>query len=686
MQRQMVRTAKQRELFVYLLCLTGFFLLLEISFFIQCNKAYFFIFNFVSDRLSIPLTIVPGVIYFIAMQLLIHFIYCLGVWMMAVLMANTFMLPPGKQLSLGISLWMLGLVTGLIANQYFFPNSKFAGLTEVIFPNREIIKAILIFLAALCYSCILIACLGALKTGLLRQWLLFFIVIVTIANFTFFKPHVRAIQDAATAEQPNIIFVGVDSLRPDFLSYFGHDQETPFFDEFLSQSTVFAEAVTPLARTFPSWTSILTGDYPKKTGARFNLARQERLNLVDSLPSLLRQQGYETIFATDETRFSNIDTHFGFNRVITPPMGLNDFLVGSFNDFPLSNLVVNSFIGEWLFPHSYGNRPVEFTYEPDSFLNLIRPALQTSHTKPLFFAIHFCLPHAPYIWAGLPAQQLGAVERYQASVVRVDKQLRDFFSLLNESHLLDHAIVVLLSDHGEAFELSGDRVTAKANFIPAKQNKNTAIPLFYPPGLNDEQVDQSVGHGTDVLGLPQYHSLLAFRLYGLGNQKRGDIPGIVSLTDIKPTVLGLLHLPQPGATRSLAPIIKGQPVSIPPHHIFLESDFSPAAIRTVYPQVKEVVIEGIDLFQIDPGTTRLFVKDSMAEMSINSKQYADIYGDWMLALYPQSKNVRMPILINLATGEWTNRLSSPFAQHSPALEMLNALYHFYGNELTGTLL
>jgi hypothetical protein len=53
----------------------------------------------------------------------------------------------------------------------------------------------------------------------------------------------------------------------------------------------------------------------------------------------------------------------------------------------------------------------------------------------------------------------------------------------------------------------------------------------------------------------------------------------------------------------------------------------------------------------------------------------------MLALYPQDKHVRMPILINLVSGKWTNDLQSPFAKHSPALSMLAALKAFYGNEI-----
>ena len=156
------------------------------------------------------------------------------------------------------------------------------------------------------------------------------------------------------------------------------------------------------------------------------------------------------------------------------------------------------------------------------------------------------------------------------------------------------------------------------------------------------------------------------------------------MLDIKPTLLQLLQLPSPGSSGiSLLSLIQGRQQAANLRHIFMESDFSPAAIRTVYPEARKVMMEGIEIFQINPLTTRLTVKDSMATKIIASKQYADIYGEWMLALYPQDKNKRMPILINLNNGQWTNDLQSGFAKTSPAELMLAELRAFYGNEIAG---
>lgn len=680
MQTQTVHTDKKAGSFFFLLFLTGFFILLEISFFIQSNKAYLSDVSVVTDALHIPLSILPGVLYFLFAQLAVHFVYCILIWMVTTAIANLLRLSANQTVNLGIGIWLLGLFTVLAANQYFFPNSKFSELNSYILINRSLLKIVFACLLAMSMGCLFLALISLVKFLFSSRRLCYTsiaLLCVLAISIIFYENKVPMVHDAATETKPNIILIGVDSLRPDFLSFFGSDQSTPFFDKFLNQSTVFGEAITPLARTFPSWTGVLTGQYPKQTGVRFDLAKQDKVNTKIMLSSLLQRDGYETIFATDETRFSNIDTHYGFDHIISPPTGLNDFLLGTFNDFPLSNLIVNTIIGKWLFPYSYANRPVYFTYYPRSFLNLMRPTLEKNRTKPLFLAVHFCLPHTPYLSGGLLADQLNAIERYSASIDEVDGQLRQFFILLKQAHLLDHAIVVLLSDHGEALELPGDRITETDSFI----DKHQAIPMFYPPMLDNENINESAGHGTDVLGLTQYRSLLAFRLYGMQQKQiKQVIPGVVSLLDIKPTILNLIHLPQDSSAGRVLSLQKRSPM--PLRYLFLESDFSPEAIRTVYPETRKVLLEGVQLFQVNPKTTRLTVKETMGHMIIRSKQFADIYGNWMLALYPQNNQIRMPILINLSNGQWTNNLRSSFAQQSPAAAMLNKLKVFYGKEIS----
>jgi arylsulfatase A-like enzyme len=670
----------------YLLALTFFFMLIEMAFFIVCNESYLYVFSFVSDRIHLPLAIMPGILFFVFSQLLIHFFYCLLMGVIAAIFIEALNINIEKQLIFSISVWLAGMMTVLVANCYFYPNSHFSQLCTVFFGYDGAGYALSVLLVGWVggFSWIMVGWIRRVLSVVIHQYLphlIFALVLVTLLSLSsliFSRDHFTS---TATSSKPNIIIIGIDSLRPDQLSYFGGEAHTPFISKFLEQAAVFNEAVTPLARTYPSWVGILSGRYPIQTGVRTNLSGLANVNVNDTLPSLLRQQGYEAVYATDETRFSNIDTQFGFDRTITPPVGINDFLLGSFNDFPLSNLVVNTPIGRWLFPYSYANRPAYVTYHPNSFLKLLRPALLRDHTQPLFLAVHFCLPHHPYLYDRMVGDALTGQERYQQSIERADKQIRDFFALLRQSGLLDHAVVVLLSDHGEALELPGDRLTERDAYLPERHK----APIFYPPSEDNKlAMNQTAGHGTDVLGLSQYHSLLAFRLYGAGKQTKGVISGAVSLLDIKQTVMALVSGNRFTHTSgvSLASLIKSDTKqSAQNRMLFLESDYSPAALRTVYPETSKLLMDGVDLFEIDPITMRLTTKKQMVEMIIKSKQYAVIYGHWMLALYPQPDHTKMPVLINLNSGNWTNDLHSSFALASPANAMHLALEHFYGREV-----
>jgi arylsulfatase A-like enzyme len=678
---------RKSGLFIYLLMFTIIFSLLEISFFIQGSGFYLADFKYISDHLSIPYAILPGVFFFLCAQISIHIIFTVVVWAAARLIGRLLGCRWHAIQTLGFYLWGLALITILFANQHFFPNSKYADLMNFVF-NIHAANFLLITCVSICALILSVSLFSAFiivlrvsRTKTLAA-VLFVLFLASINVYRY--PGTQQVADAATAIKPDIIIIGIDSLRPDYVGYSGSLLVTPHLDEFFNHAAVFAEAITPIARTFPAWVSLLTGRYPKESGARFDLMDQSTLDLSATLPVILQQQGYETIFAMDETRFSNIDKNFGFDEIVTPPAGLNDFLLGTFNDFPMSNLIVNSRLGQWLFPYSYANRPAFMSYQPNSFLKLLQPALSKKRTKPVFLAVHFCLPHFPYFWADYRAQNpTDGVEHYHASIERVDRQLNDFLLLLKQDHLLEHSIVVLMSDHGEALELHGDRITAPEEFIPSDDNKAGTIPVFYPPSMDNEGVDQSVGHGTDVLSLSQYHTVLAFRFYGLDVKESRLVPGIVTLLDIKPTLLHYLGLSAgKGSGKSLADYIDGRKENAAlVEDIFIESDFSPAAVHSAHPETRQLLFEGIDFFEINPVTTRLTVKKDMAQLIISSKQYADIYGSWILALYPQGPLTMMPILVNLVTGQWTNDLRTPFALKSPASHMLQALKTFYGDEI-----
>src|SRR5690606_35023139 len=114
---------------------------------------------------------------------------------------------------------------------------------------------------------------------------------------------------------------------------------------------------------------------------------------------------------------------------------------------------------------NYGNRAAAVTYEPESFLRLVRQGLAGRADKPLFLSIHSCLSHWPFTWARDGLQHRSSLPgQYRNSVQGVDRQLGELMGILKNNGLLENSLVVLLSDHGTALGLPGDRIISKERY------------------------------------------------------------------------------------------------------------------------------------------------------------------------------------------------------------------------------
>ena len=99
----------------------------------------------------------------------------------------------------------------------------------------------------------------------------------------------------------NILFIGVDDLRPDIASIYGQSEvKTPNLDKFISTSTTFRRSYCQIALCSPSRTSLLTGLRPDTTkvwsiGPYFRETMGDKGNSVVTLPQYFKLQGFYTI-------------------------------------------------------------------------------------------------------------------------------------------------------------------------------------------------------------------------------------------------------------------------------------------------------------------------------------------------------------------------------------------------------
>jgi arylsulfatase A-like enzyme len=426
----------------------------------------------------------------------------------------------------------------------------------------------------------------------------------------------------------NVILIGIDSLRTDIVARNAPAGTLPHMRGFLEESVWFTDTMTPLARTFPSVMSILTGRQPHKTGAYMNLPPRDFIKEGDTLGRIFGRAGYHTVFAMDEVRFANIDSSYGFDKAVIPRPGATEFLMSLFADTPLSNAVINTTAGRFLFPFIHANRGAATTYDPDRFLANIER--ETDFGRPLLLAAHLTLSHWPYSWAGAPLpgpdDEATWPDYYVNVAERVDRQFNDLMSMLRARGVLDNAVVVLYSDHGESFGHHGEAL------VPDRD-----------PLIRALAATPQWGHGSTVLTPHQYKVVLGMRAFGAAAHKLPrarivDAP--VSVMDIAPTLTQLAAVPteSPFDGLSLIPLMGAEAPANPDflHRVrFTETEYTPVGVATPDGKMSvSGIAKAAEMYNIDPVTDLIAVRQEHLHPMLGIRQYAAIGDEWMLAALP----------------------------------------------------
>ena len=287
---------------------------------------------------------------------------------------------------------------------------------------------------------------------------------------------------------PNIIVILIDTLRADHLGAFGYERNiSANIDKLAAESLNFSRAIAAASWTAPSVTSILSGLYPtahtNQPPKRFSTARQlgnkipENVHLIQQM---LKQRDYQTAAISSNPWVSkDFDFDKGFDRF---------YYAKHINAGKIVEL---------------GKKEIElFVKDP---------------SNPFFLYLHFIDPHEPYLphpdftfEGNLKSRQyseemMKKINLYDGEIQYTDTQLGIFFDYLRNKGLYDNSVIVLVSDHGEAFEEHG---------------------IF--------------GHGFN-LNIEEVHVPLFIK--GLGTI--GKFDDTVSHVDIVPTLLDLAGIEKP---------------------------------------------------------------------------------------------------------------------------------------------
>ncbi|MED5262253.1 MAG: sulfatase [Myxococcota bacterium] len=230
----------------------------------------------------------------------------------------------------------------------------------------------------------------------------------------------------------NVILLSIDTLRADHLSSYGYLHPTsPFIDErFARQGTVFDHPVAAAATTSPAHASIFTAVdvATHRTYDGFHTLPPE----IPTLSELVRAGGIDTASYNENGWLSaRIGFSRGFDRFvenrshqINSPSGQVDRTFDAAAQWLRENRDTPFF----LFLHTY---QVHTPYAPpEKYKNLFVPTVEGGGEIPA---------------------ELAAMADYDREIRYTDDELRRFFETVDELDLGRDTVVILTSDHGEAF-------------------------------------------------------------------------------------------------------------------------------------------------------------------------------------------------------------------------------------------
>ena len=254
--------------------------------------------------------------------------------------------------------------------------------------------------------------------------------------------------------KPNIVLLGIDSLRRDHMSCYGYRRlTTPQLDRFAQESTLFEQTFSPYIPTTSAYASMLTGQDLFTTQV---VALRHKGPLRPEIPTLaeiLRNQGY----ATTSVGFTGNPSARGFDKYLDFP-GWGSWNEGrspkaqNLNDVALPELdrLARQRDPFFLFlrhmdPHSPYLPPAPFErmfYHGNEFDRRNRSMEPVMAFKPFrdFFA--------SWMPPGVTDKEY-IIAQYDGAIAYMDAAIRSIFTALEARGLAEETIVVVNGDHGE---------------------------------------------------------------------------------------------------------------------------------------------------------------------------------------------------------------------------------------------
>ena len=306
-----------------------------------------------------------------------------------------------------------------------------------------------------------------------------------------------AIEALADRDDLNVLFVLIDTLRADRMSAYGYERDTtPFMKELADTGIRFDRHIAQSSWTKSSMASMWSGLYPLDIGVtKFDHAVAEEAVMP---AELLAEEGFKTVGVY---RNGWVNGYFGFDQ------GFDHYYRP---------------IGHFLPAEVRRVRPNELGHGSHQDLIIDATEFFRIHgkTSRWFVYLHLMDLHEYTYDEETAIFGTSTSDLYDNSLLRTDWIVSTLYDYLEEQEILENTMIVILSDHGEAFGERGFEGHARAVF---PETTETPLIISLPTRFKE-----SIQVKTATTNMDVWPTL--FEMMGLPGQE--EIDGVSRMPEI----------------------------------------------------------------------------------------------------------------------------------------------------------
>ncbi len=439
--------------------------------------------------------------------------------------------------------------------------------------------------------------------------------------------------------RPNVLMIGVDTLRIDRLGVEGYHRDlTPTLDSLASNGLYLRNCYVPIGRTAASLASLLTGTWPHKHGIRDNfVSDDEALLPVAALPRYLSDHGYTSVAIADWAGADLGKLSFGFDATDTPPdqWNLKYYLRQGPMDLRLFlTMFTHNAFGHRFLPELFYLASVPLTRQLGSQTRDTLNAL-AAKGQPFLLNLFMGTTHVPF-GSDHPYYLRFSDRKYRGESKFVMTTLRDPMEIIAKQELPESCFDLpqIINLYDACVRQFDDEVGAiLAHLRETGLAANTIVVIYSDHGI-DFFENHTWGQGNTVFGSDP-GARIPVIIHDPRRPTGREVGEITRSIDILPTLLGLLGIPCPAAVEGcdLSGLLEPE-TKAPDLPAFQETGIWLTHVPGMHPDhlLYPDVLELLDVPNNRSGT--LAIKPQYREITLRARDRMVRRGNWKLVYQP----------------------------------------------------